>query len=85
MKACGKRSTFSKKRGQSELENSLLRGKILLKSVLLMVRHGHDLFLLFHSALLQEKGSRGLSREFIRTNITFGVMHSELTVKGVSC
>lgn len=53
--------------------------------MLLMVRHGRDLFPFFFSVLLQEKGSKGLSREFIRANITFGLMHSKLTVKGVSC
>lgn len=56
-----------------------------MKSMLLMLRHGHDLFLFFLPALLQEKGSKGLSGEFIRANITFGLMHSKLTVKGVSC
>lgn len=55
-----------------------------MKSMLLMVIHGCNP-VLFSTQLRCEGGSRGLSREFIRANITFGGMHSKLTVKGVSC
>lgn len=81
----GEGNVFSKRKGQLEFEISLLRENLTLKSMLFTVRPRHDLFLFFFSALLQEKGSKGLSGEFMRANITFGLMHSKLTVKGVSC